>query len=156
MKIQLADSPEERLLQLQEFLRAHAKQFNMAEWLGNVNGGTEDWYEKYLEIKSKIRTGESAEAVCQFEACGTTCCIGGAAALLTGNSNFVEAGKYMGLQGGGNYENLNIFYITRWPERLRREYQRSLALENYAEAVEVAIRAIQFFNQYPDYNDIYL
>ncbi len=149
LKIQLADTPEGRLEQLKQFLRDHAKQFNMDYWFESGNRIGASPYDPFSP-RDLADSGNTAEAVCKFEQCGTSCCIGGAARLLTGEGSYIGSAKAMGIPLHLDFRT-SLFYTDGWPRKAMRDYREAVEKEDYVAATEVAIKMIDFFTKHPDY-----
>lgn len=125
--MQLSENPTEMREIFKNFLREHAKQFSMSDW---ISGGY-----------SNIPTLE------KFEECGTSCCIGGALSVVFQD----KAGIYKcqtHLPKIGISENADewLFYRSEWPHKLNEEYERATDTEDvdFVAAVEAACKAIDW------------
>ncbi len=140
-KFKLARSMKGRREQLKKFLIDHAEKFSMHWWIVTKNDNVE-----LPVINALAQAGKTCSAIEQFEECGTSCCIGGALKLLTGESEYPIAAKQFGIRLDRlNGSDTNLFYSGYWPHELSEEYDQAVNSNSPTKMVAAAIKAIDYY-----------
>lgn len=135
-EMQLDATPKvrrERRRRLKTNLRKYAKSFDMSKWFGrrSQSGGiTGLFFKKISHLKLR-----------DFEAWGTTCCIGGAARLISGREEGFQQQVYYGFPDG------SVYYRTAWPPNLYIKYLQAQRRGDHSTMVEAACEAIDYYGR---------
>lgn len=153
-KFKPALTPRGRRRQLINYLRKHAAQYNMDDWIVKkpywMYDTAEEREKAYLiqdKLETALSTGDGDAAMKAFESCGKACCIGGAMMLLSGSRNYAKILRDFGIQSiGYDRNNSDLFYTSHWPNELKNEYDSAKSQRDYCGMVEAGVKAIKLYS----------